>query len=244
MRLAWKMVAAMGLAAGFGAAACAQPPAPSSEPASIYPAEPPDGDLAPYVAIGSAVADTINLASAHWSGAQLDAFISGIRANFSGHPVPLDDKGGRILQEMADKQKEAQANPYSPNPEQSRIDQYMVHAREGLKMRQTGSGLLFRVLARGAGPRPRPDDIVLINISAKGPDGATALPQLGARNLRVRVGSLFPGLGEGLQLMTLGGKMVFIIPPQLTFADGKWPDGVDPGIPIWFQVELLDIAPR
>ena len=83
----------------------------------------------------------------------------------------------------------------------------------------------------------------MINISAKGPDGVSELPQLAATQLHVRVGSLFPGLAEGLQLMALGAKAKFIMPPELTFGDGKWPDGVDRGTPIWINVELVDILP-
>ena len=59
----------------------------------------------------------------------------------------------------------------------------------------------------GAAPA---NNTVVIDISAKGPDGVSELPQLAATQLHVRLASLFPGLAEGLQLMALGAKAKFI----------------------------------
>jgi FKBP-type peptidyl-prolyl cis-trans isomerase len=234
----------MCLALASPATCLAQDPTAASSSTGDYPAQRPAEDLAPYAAIGSAIADSIQLNSAHWSEAQFGAFLSGVRASYNGHGFPLDARSEHMLEEMTEQQRESQTSPYSPNPQQARVEQYMAHARQGLGMQQTDSGLLFRVVTRGAGPRPRPDDTVVINIAAKGPDGATDLPQLSAHQLRIKVRSVFPGLAEGLQLLALGGKALFIMPPKLTFGDGRWPDGVDRGSPIWLEVELADIAPQ
>jgi FKBP-type peptidyl-prolyl cis-trans isomerase len=196
----------------------------------------------PYAAAGSALADSVQLGSAHWSEAQLDAFMSGIRASYDGHGYPLDARSEHLLEAMTSQHPGTQAAQDGPGGQADRLERYMSRAREQLKMQQTASGLLFRVIARGEGPHPRPEDTVLISIKAKAPDGRTELPQLEAHQVRVKVGTLFPGMAEGLQLMALGGKMFFVIPPKLSFGDGKWPDGVDRGVPLWFEVELLDIV--
>jgi len=233
----------LGISAASGTSCLAQVQTQSPDPIPDSPAPQLRDDLVPYAAMGSAVADSIQLSSARWSGEQFEAFLTGIRASHNGRGYPLDERAQRMFEEINERQREAQTSPYSPNSQQSRVRDYMAHARAGLRMRQTESGLLFRVMVKGEGPRPRPNDTVVINISAKGPDGVSELPQLAATQLHVRVGSLFPGLAEGLQLMALGAKAKFIMPPELTFGDGKWPDGVDRGTPIWINVELVDILP-
>jgi FKBP-type peptidyl-prolyl cis-trans isomerase len=42
-------------------------------------------------------------------------------------------------------------------------------------------------------------------------------------------------------MMTVGSRAVFVLPPALTFGHGKWPDGVQEGSPLIFELTLMDV---
>ncbi|MEO7598764.1 MAG: FKBP-type peptidyl-prolyl cis-trans isomerase [Opitutus sp.] len=118
----------------------------------------------------------------------------------------------------------------------------MKSARANFGLQQSDSGLLFKVLAAGGGPRPRKEDTVVLSVKATAPDGKTALPQLTGEHVRVHVRDLLPGLVEGIRMMTLGSRMVLVVPPALSFANAAWPAGIPTGIPLLFELSLEDIV--
>jgi FKBP-type peptidyl-prolyl cis-trans isomerase len=231
---------ALGLAGAAATVCLAQDPQSAAGDSASQPAD----DSASYAAIGAAIAKNMRLSDMHWSEAQFDAFVSGLRAGYNGQDYPIDAKAQRLFEEMNRRIAELQQQDKSGNPDQNRLASYLREAREAMHMQQTKSGLLFHIEIPGKGPRPLPDDTIVVSFTARGPDGKTELPQLAGHQLRIKVSDLLPGLAEGIQLMALGGRILMIAPPQLTFADGAWPEGVDRGIPIWFEIQLDDIAPR
>ena len=48
----------------------------------------------------------------------------------------------------------------------------------------------------------------------------------------MKMENLLPGLMEGLQMMTIDASAVFVLPPNLSFGNNPWPDGVQRGAPI------------
>lgn len=231
---------ALGLAGAAATVCRAQEPPSAGGDSTAQAAD----DSASYAAIGSAIAKNMRLSDLHWSEAQFDAFVSGLRAGYNGQDYPIDAKAQRLFEDMNRRVAELQQQDKQGNSDQNRLERYMRQAREAMHMQQTESGLLYHVEVPGKGPRPLPDDTIVVSFTARAPDGKTELPQLAGRQLRVKVSDLLPGLAEGIQLMALGSRILIIAPPQLTFADGQWPDGIDRGIPIWFDVQLDDIAAR
>jgi FKBP-type peptidyl-prolyl cis-trans isomerase FkpA len=205
-------------------------------------AAPAADDASSYAAIGAGIAENMKLSQQHWTEAQFDAFVSGLRAGYNGQTLPIDAKAQRIFEEMNRRIADLQQQDKSGGSDQNRLERYMREAREAMHMQQTESGLLYHIEVPGKGPRPLPDDTIVVTFTARAPDGKTELPQLAGHQMRMKVGDLLPGLAEGIQLMALGGRILIIAPPQLTFADGQWPEGIDRGIPIWFDVQLDDIA--
>ncbi len=201
-------------------------------------ADPVATEARAYAAFGEFIGRTAKLEALGLTEDQFAAFVAGLRsAAQRQEPSNLDPETERLLDTIRRKVVEA------PPPEDPEMRRYLNAIRAGMAMQETSSGLLFLTVKPGSGPRARPEDTVVVSILAKAPDGQTDLPQLTRRDVRLKVQELLPGLVEGVQLMGLSGTMAFVLRPDLSFGNGKWPDGLQPGMPLIFQVELKEIVP-
>jgi len=106
---------------------------------------------------------------------------------------------------------------------------------------KTDSGLVYKVIEEGEGPRPKGTDRVKVHFTGWTTDGkvfASSLtngePQVLPLNRCIR------GWFEGVQMMRVGGTRRFWIPAGLAYGDSP-PLGAPKGMLV-FDIELLDIA--
>jgi FKBP-type peptidyl-prolyl cis-trans isomerase len=108
----------------------------------------------------------------------------------------------------------------------------------------TASGLQYMVLTEGRGPRPGPDDRVKVKYRGTFIDGRefeSTEKRLGIPSTYL-VKGVIPGWTEGFQLMRVGGKYRFFMPPDLAYGKiGKQPN-VPPNATLIYEVELLEIV--
>lgn len=106
----------------------------------------------------------------------------------------------------------------------------------------TGSGLMYRVIAEGEGARPGPDDIVKLHQRIQLPD-TTLVDDTYKKGLpeSFALSEAVEGLQEALQLMPVGGRYEFVIPPELAW--GKKGNGgkVGPNAVMIMDIRLLEI---
>lgn len=110
----------------------------------------------------------------------------------------------------------------------------------------TASGLEYKVIAPGQGPKAGPQDVVLIEYDGKLLNGQTfdSTAQHGQPAVMPVAGSI-PGFSEGLQLMNRGAHYRFWIPPELAYGAQGAGDGViPPNSVLQFDVTLREIAPQ
>jgi FKBP-type peptidyl-prolyl cis-trans isomerase FkpA len=199
--------------------------------------------LEAFSAVGSDFAKANHISDMGWSEAQISAFIDGIRAAIHGTPVAFSDTARKLSDQMGKRMTEIEARA---NADQfatpQRLDEYMKDICKRLNLSMTDSGMGYGIDSGGTGMRPGPDDTVVVTCIGMAPDAKTVLPQLSSQKVRVKVSESLPGFVEGLQMMTVGGKAIFVMPPALTFGSGKWPEGVEPGSPLIFRVSLDDVA--
>jgi FKBP-type peptidyl-prolyl cis-trans isomerase len=201
----------------------------------------PAGELGTYASMGSGIGVSIGLIEANWTDAQIEAFVAGLRAAHLKQPYPPDDASRRLLTDTQRRAAEIRGRGKSGDTPELR--KFLRGARESASMQESESGLLFRILVPGGGPRPRPQDTIVANFVAKMPDGTTEIRDLSGKDLRIRLGDLPPGIVEGIQMLALGAHAVFVLPPWLSFGSSEWPAGIERGTPIFLQVELKDIIP-
>ena len=102
----------------------------------------------------------------------------------------------------------------------------------------TASGLRFQALQAGTGPKPTPQDAVLVMYEGRLLDGTVF--DASTEPVGFGVLDLIPGFTEALLLMSKGGTYRFRIPSHLAYGpQGGGP--IPPNADLEFTVTLLDI---
>jgi len=202
--------------------------------------------MAAYAGFGSSMGEDGHFSELGWTQEQFNAFADGMRAAFQGKPDQDDDGARRLSEDVSRRIADIEAaaktrasEPFDPG----QLVPYMLEARKTLHLQLSDSGLGYTVGPGSNGIRPRPGDSVVLSIGAVAADGKTQLPQLSSNRIRVKMVDMLPGFREGLQMMTVGSQGLFVMPPALSFGRGQWPEGVQPGSPLIFQVGLMDVIP-
>lgn len=194
-------------------------------------------ELAPYAALGSFMAENNRIADLQWTPEQFAAFQDGFRASFEGRGLPLDEPAAKLRDEISGRVA-AMLEAERPDP----VRDYFRFLREKENVKELPSGLHYRITEEGTGDTPKPADTVVISYAAGLPEGKT-LPALSGTRVKVAVQNLLPGLGEGVQLLRVGGKALVYVPPALSFKPADWPPQLPRDVPLVFFVEMHDISP-
>jgi FKBP-type peptidyl-prolyl cis-trans isomerase FklB len=105
------------------------------------------------------------------------------------------------------------------------------------------SGLQYEVITEGTGVKPSAKNKVTCHYHGSLIDGT-----LFDSSVRRGQPATFPlnmvikGWTEGLQLMSVGSKWRFFIPPQLAYGDRQTGAEIGPNSTLIFEVELLDVS--
>lgn len=116
-------------------------------------------------------------------------------------------------------------------------------ANQSNEMITTASGLKYQVLKHGTGTvSPKATDTVTVNYEGKLLDG-TVFDSSIARGQPATfpLNRVIPGWTEGLQLMKVGDKFKFVIPPNLAYGPNSPSPAIPPNSTLVFEVELLGI---
>ncbi len=104
------------------------------------------------------------------------------------------------------------------------------------------SGLQYQALRVGNGKVPTEADTVEVNFRAAHLDGREFGASEPGKPATLKVkGAVIPGWTEGLQLMPVGSKYRFFIPPQLAYGEAGAGNELGPNETLVFDVELLAI---
>jgi FKBP-type peptidyl-prolyl cis-trans isomerase FklB len=109
----------------------------------------------------------------------------------------------------------------------------------------TASGMQYRVLANGSGPKPTASDTVTCNYKGTLVDGKEFDSSYKrGQPAQFPVTGVIKGWTEALQMMPVGSKWELVLPPNLAYGDrGAGPD-IGPNSTLVFEVELVGIAPK
>ena len=105
------------------------------------------------------------------------------------------------------------------------------------------SGLQYKVITQGAGPKPAATDKVTVHYQGSLIDG-TVFESTVERNqpMETTVDRVIKGWIEALQLMPVGSKWILYIPTELAYGENPRQGGpIEPNSALIFEVELISI---
>jgi FKBP-type peptidyl-prolyl cis-trans isomerase len=107
------------------------------------------------------------------------------------------------------------------------------------------SGLQYKVLSEGTGPKPAAADTVVCNYKGtliNGTEFDSSSKHGGPATFSV--GQVIKGWTEALQLMPVGSKWQLFVPSDLAYATRTAGPDIGPNSTLVFEVELLSIQPK
>jgi FKBP-type peptidyl-prolyl cis-trans isomerase FklB len=107
------------------------------------------------------------------------------------------------------------------------------------------SGLQYKVLTQGTGPKPTASDTVTCNYRGTLINGTEfdSSAKHGGQPATFPVSGVIKGWTEALQLMPVGSKWQLYIPPTLAYGPRGAGGDIGPDATLIFDVELVSIAP-
>ena len=175
----------------------------------------------------------------------LDIFMQGINDSLKDRESPLDaDETNQIKQEFSRQVQENRQKQMAALSEKNREDGAAFLAanknKEGVVT--TDSGLQYKVLTQGEGPKPKENDRVTVHYSGTLLDG-TEFDSSYKREkpATFQVNGVIRGWTEALQLMSVGSKYRLFIPADLAYGQRGAGQKIGPNTMLIFDVELLSI---
>lgn len=176
----------------------------------------------------------------------LPVLLQGVRATFSGETLLLDESQLNSVRDAFAQRMQVEMAAHAEQQagtNKAEGEKFLVQNKQVKGVFSTPSGLQYKVLRQGAGPRPKPTDQVQVNYEGKLLDG-TVFDSSYERGEPTRLGlnQVIAGWTEGLGLMPVGAKYRFWIPDDLAYGSKGTPGGpIGPNATLVFDVELQAI---
>ena len=172
-----------------------------------------------------------------------DALLAGVRDSIEGKPPRVSEQDQQqVLTQVQQKrmaaEQEARGAEGEKNLAAAKAFLEANAAKEGVKT--LPSGLQYKVLTEGAGPKPKAEDVVTVNYRGTLIDG-TEFDSSYSRGKPASfpLNKVIKGWTEGLQLMGEGSKWILYVPPDLGYGPGGAGAKIPPQSALVFEVELL-----
>jgi len=181
------------------------------------------------------------------SDVSLDSLRRGLEDSLAGKPPNMTaEKQQEVITIVRSRQREikekaeTQANQAGmKNLEAAKAYLAENGGKPGIKT--TDSGLQYETLTEGKGVKPKSTSEVKVRYEGKLIDGTVFDSSIKrGQPAEFTLNQVIAGWTEGLQLMKVGGKTRFYIPPDLAYGPGGT-GGIPPNSVLIFDVELLEI---
>jgi FKBP-type peptidyl-prolyl cis-trans isomerase FklB len=149
-----------------------------------------------------------------------------------------DEQGNQIIQNYYSKKQQAEAEVSGREGRE-----FLENNAKDPDVKTTASGLQYKVLKEGEGPKPVATDKVTVHYTGTLINGDVFDSSIErGEPATFPLNGVIPGWTEGLQLMNVGSKYKFFIPSDLAYGDRGAGQKITPGATLIFEVELLAIA--
>ncbi len=175
----------------------------------------------------------------------LDILIRGLRDALGEQEPQMDQQEtAQVMREFFQQLQEANALRQQELMETNRLEgeAFLAENRTKVGVVATPSGLQYEVLTEGTGQSPSATNQVTVHYEGRLLDGNVFDSSYERGEPAVfRVSGVIAGWTEGLQLMKVGSKFRFFIPPNLGYGENGMGEDIGPNAMLIFEVELLGI---
>jgi FKBP-type peptidyl-prolyl cis-trans isomerase FklB len=175
----------------------------------------------------------------------VDSLLKGLKDTLSGSKLVLSDQEAtatlnELQQEVREKQQLAEMKAGEANMKAGEEFLTANKTKEGVVA--LPSGLQYKIITAGTGPKPAASDTVVCNYKGTLLDG-TEFDSSYKRGQPASfpVGQVIKGWTEALQLMPVGSKWQLFIPPDLAYGSRGAGGVIGPNATLIFEVELISI---
>ena len=175
-----------------------------------------------------------------------DLFAQGLKDAMSGKkPLITEEEGHAALMELQNEVRAQQAQKMKEEGDTNKKngEAYLAANKAKPGVVTLPSGLQYKILKEGTGPKPTATDTVECNYTGtliNGTEFDSSAKHGGPAKFPVN--GVIKGWTEALQLMPAGSKWQLFIPSDLAYGERGTPDGsIGPNSTLVFEVELLSV---
>ena len=176
-----------------------------------------------------------------------ELFAKGLADAMGGGPGAMKDEEIQAsLQAFARQLQAKQAGMASKAAATNKIEgeRFLAANKNNPGVTTLPSGLQYKVLKQGTGPKPKSNDTVTVHYEGKLIDGTIFDSSLKRGSpASFPVNGVIAGWTEALQLMPVGSTWQLFIPSHLAYGENPRPGGpIGPNAVLTFEVQLLKIG--
>ena len=176
----------------------------------------------------------------------IDLFEKGFRDGFSGDDTKralTEEQMQKAFVEYQQKREKEMAAELETKGKTNKEagDKWLAENKSKEGVKTTASGLQYKVITEGTGPKPKATDMVVVHYEGKTIDGKVFDSSYKrGQPAAFPLNGVIPGWTEALQLMPAGSKYELYIPSNLAYGEAGSPPDIEPNSVLIFTVELLD----
>ncbi len=176
---------------------------------------------------------------------ELDSIMRGLRDGLTGAKAELNDEQIQVAMEKFIATLQAKRDEQAKGAGEKNKKEGAAFLAANLKkpgVKQTATGLQYKVLKAGTGASPKKTDAVRVHYHGTFLDGSVFDSSVERKTpAEFGVGDVIAGWTEALQLMRVGDKWQLFIPGDLAYGE-QGRASIPPSTLLIFEVELLDIV--
>lgn len=173
----------------------------------------------------------------------INSFMQAVKDAFADNPKMNETELQQVLNDLSNSLRETQnqANKSKLEANTKEGDLYMAKNKKDSSVKQTDSGLQYKIIRLGKGKMPKKSDRVKVHYAGTfvGGDEFDSSYKRGSPSV-FGLTQVIPGWTEVLQLMPVGSKFQVVIPGNLAYGLNA-PPSIGPNRTLLFDIELIAI---
>lgn len=175
---------------------------------------------------------------------RMPQFTLGVEQAMKGEESPIDSSAADSLRksfadEVQRKMQQEQEELANKNKKES--DTFLSNNKKQKGVQVTKSGLQYKVIQKGSGPKPTATDSVRVIYKGMLIDNTVFDSTTAENPATLDLQRTIPGISEGIQLMSEGATYRFFVPPDLAYGPTGAPPVIPPNSVLIFDITLQEI---